>query len=545
MRPAGRTILLSLLLLFPVPGLIAQGPRPAGTLTITAPREPPTPIPTLFRNDNANREVADLLFLRLADVGDRLSTTDERSFLPRLARRWERRDERTLVFDLDPRARWHDGTPVTARDAVFTFARAKGGAADPQLALLLRRIASVTAEGDRRVVVSFTAAYPEQMYDATYHLPLLPAHLVEGVPAESLATSAFAAKPVGNGPYRWVRRVPGQRIELEAVPDFFLGTPGIRRVLFLYAGDPEARVNLVLAGDADAIDRALEYQNPDRLLTLPSLRPATAPSLNVVYLGFNQRDPADTSRAHPILGDQAVRQALVQLLDRERVVRAVYGSRAAIPDAPLSQALALNVAPPPPWEYRPREALAALAALGWRPGPDGALAREGHPLRLTLIVPATSATRRQMAQQIQEQWRQLGIGLEVRLLEPSAYVPERMAGRFDLEFWSATQDPTPAGLAQSWSCAGIGGTNVLRYCDPAVDTLLARATLPGTDARRQWTAAARTIRDDAPAIFIAAPEMVALVHRRFTRVRVRPDSPWALVWQWRLVPGEALPRDRE
>ena len=54
-------------------------------------------------------DIVDLLFLRLARLGPTLTTVGDRDFIPQLARRWERRDSVTVVFELDPRARWHDG----------------------------------------------------------------------------------------------------------------------------------------------------------------------------------------------------------------------------------------------------------------------------------------------------------------------------------------------------------------------------------------------------------------------------------------------------
>jgi hypothetical protein len=59
-------------------------------------------------------------------------------------------------------------------------------------------------------VIRFDRAYNEQLYDATFHVQPLPAHLVASIPDSLFSTSAFTAHPVGNGPYRWGRRVPGQ-----------------------------------------------------------------------------------------------------------------------------------------------------------------------------------------------------------------------------------------------------------------------------------------------------------------------------------------------
>ena len=86
-------------------------------------------------NSTANTDITDQLFLHLAELGPGLVTAGDRGFEPRLARSWTRRDSMTLAFDLDPRATWQDGVPVTAQDVVFTFARARKPPLAPNLAV--------------------------------------------------------------------------------------------------------------------------------------------------------------------------------------------------------------------------------------------------------------------------------------------------------------------------------------------------------------------------------------------------------------------------
>ena len=305
------------------------------------------------------------MFLRLADLGPGLSTSGDKGFVPRLARRWERRDPLTLVFELDPRARWHDGVPVTARDVVFTFERARNSRLSPQSASLLRRLRNVTAEGDYRVVARFSEPYVEQLYDVIYHVPPLPAHLLAQIPPDSLAGSAFMDRPIGSGPYIFVRRTPGQSLELAANPDFFLGRPGIRRVLLLIARDPEARVNLLLTEGVDALDNIYAFQNSARVEKLPAYQYYPVPGSTIQYADFNERDPADTSRSHPIFADPLVRRALAQAIDREQIGRGAYGPLARIPEGPLSALLLRNVDPPRPLPYDTAAARRLLASRGW------------------------------------------------------------------------------------------------------------------------------------------------------------------------------------
>lgn len=518
---------------------------PAQTLVIATAREATSPVPTLWRNDQTNREVSDLLFLRLADLGPALSTNNERSFIPRLARRWSRRDPQTLVFDLDPRAVWQDGVPVTARDVIFGLERARDPRLSPQLSTLLRRIETVTAETDHRVVIRFREPYAEQLYDATYHSPPLPAHLLAGIPPESLATAPFVAAPVGNGPYRVLRRTPGQRLELGAREDFFLGRPGIARVVFLLAGDAETRVNLLLSGQADATENIYSLSNWARVEALPDYRYHPVPGLVIHYGTFNFRDPADTSQAHPLFRDLVVRRALVMATDREGMARAAYGPLTRTPGAPVSAIVGRAIDAPRPLPFDTAAAARLLAAAGWRDTDrDSVLDKDGRALSFRVMVPSVSAARIRMALQMQETWRLLGVHAEIEQVEPSLFLLRRQGGRYDMEFFGVSQDPTPAGLVQSWSCAGIGGANVGHYCNPAVDSLLARGGRRQADASRLWSQAVRRIAEDVPALFQAAVVASVPVHKRFTNVTLRPESLWSTVWQWQLRPGQGLERDR-
>ena len=550
MRRQRRVEFLQLLfVIFAGPPLAAQtAPAIPGTIVILQAREATAPVPLLWSGDAASREVGDQLFLRLAELGPARNTTDEKSFEPRLARRWQRLDSLTLAFDLDPRARWHDGTPVTSADVVTTMDRARNRADYPQAATLLRHIVSVTAPSPSRVVFRFDRVYAEQFYDATYHVPPLPAHLVQGISAADLPKSPFAASPVGSGPYRWVRRVAAQQlIELRADSSFFLGRPGIGRVIFQAVGDGQARMNLLLSGEADAIDNIYQFGAPEQVLAQPAFTTYQVPSLNVGYFRFNPRDPADTSRPHPILSDPEVRRALALALDRPRLAHTGWGPSSVAPAGPVPQAVWIYNPKAPQPAYDTTGARELLALRGWTDSDgDGILDKQGRPLALTMLVPATSVSRGRMAQQAQEELREVGVDLRLLALDPGEIQARWKTRSFDIDFGSSTMDPSPSGLVQSWSCAGAGpgGLNYTGYCDPVVDSLFEQAITTAGKPGPIWARAIQRIEDDAPAIFIFSPTLVPAVHRRFDRVTLRPQSTWLDLWRWHLVPGAELPRDR-
>ncbi|MCC7133048.1 MAG: hypothetical protein IT352_10390, partial [Gemmatimonadales bacterium] len=142
LAPTGaRRLLLAALLTGVGAPAQAQAPREATAVSIVLGAEPTIPVPA-FSSSKQNVDAASLIFLPLARLNRKLETTAERSFEPLLARSWSRRDSLTLVFELDPRARWHDGVPVTSRDVVFSLTRFRDTTVSRTYALLLRDLAA-------------------------------------------------------------------------------------------------------------------------------------------------------------------------------------------------------------------------------------------------------------------------------------------------------------------------------------------------------------------------------------------------------------------
>jgi ABC-type transport system substrate-binding protein len=140
-----------------------------------------------------------------------------------------------------------------------------------------------------------------------------------------------------------------------------------------------------------------------------------------------------------------------------------------------------------------------------------------------------------MAQLIQEQYRRLGIRVNLAQSEFPVWLERRDAGDFDIDFSSTTQDPSPSGLTQSWSC--VGGLNRAHYCDPEVDSLTTLAIATQGDARTIWHRVLQRIEQDAPAAFIYAPTYVYAVNRRYRDVTIRPESSWISLWRWSVAPA--------
>ena len=517
-----------------------------GTLVFVAGGDPDILLPPVTEQTTA-RDIHDQIFLKLADLREATNTAGDEGFEPQLAQRWEWEDSLTLVFHLDPRARWQDGPPVTAADVAFTFDAYTDAAVNSPARAALSQIRSVIARDSLTAVFRFRRRHPEMFYDATYHLRVLPAHLLHTVPRNRWVTAEFGRHPVGNGPYRFVEWRAGERIELAADSTFFLGRPHIPRLIWRVTADHQVAITQLLAGEGDAIEFLGPPDNVRRVEAAPHLRTYHYKGSAYGYLGFNLSANGDSTRPHALFGDRDVRRALAMATDRARLLQSVFGDLAKVPPGPIPQfwwLWDLDVAATP---YDSAGAARLLSRRGWR-DTDGDGIRERDTVRAAfqLLVPTSSAIRRQYARLLQEHYRTLGVEVQIDEVEPSVLDERARAGRFDAILASWATDPTPlSSIRQTWTRAGFGRSNFGRYENPEFESLLERAgAAPPAASRRLWQSALRMLNADVPGIWLYAPDNVAAVHRRVADVHIRPDAWWALVRTWRIPADQLIDRDR-
>ncbi len=471
--------------------------------------------------------ISDLIFCRLAELKAGLNTVDDSGFRPVLARSWEHPDSLTIVFRLDPRARWQDGAAVTAADVAFTFHVYRDPAVNSRLAPFLGAIDSVTARDSLTVAFRFRRWYPEQLYDATYHMRILPKHLLDTVPPARLASAPFGRAPVGDGPYRFVSWTSGAEIRLAADSTWFLGTAHIRRLIWRITPELATAVSQLIAGEADAMETIPARGQLERVQQAADVRLVPYPSPFYAAIVFNQR--------RPLFADRDLRRALAMALDRQTVVRSVFGPFADV---------AVGATSPMQWIWSdsirqlPFDSAAAgrlLDERGWRRGgAAGPRERRGTPLRFTLLVPTSSQVRQQAAVIVQDELRRLGVDMRIQPLEFTVMEQRTQSGDFDAAFVSRTIDPSPASLLQWWSPGA--SDNIGGYADTAFQSLTAAAMRARTRARAAplWRDALGRLNDEAPAIFLFSPRNNAAISTRFENVTIRPDSWLATVTEWQV-----------
>jgi peptide/nickel transport system substrate-binding protein len=145
-----------------------------------------------------------------------------------------------------------------------------------------------------------------------------------------------------------------------------------------------------------------------------------------------------------------------------------------------------------------------------------------------------------MALLVQEQLRRIGIQIELQQLEFPVWLERRSAGDFDVDFSGTSQDASPSGLTQAWTCTG--GANVAGYCDRRVDSLMGEAILGRGDPAETWHEALQQIEEDAPATFLYAPTFVYAVRKRYKGVTISPQSSWVTLRKWSVSPASVSDR---
>lgn len=479
--------------------------------------------------------VVDQLFDHLAEPVAPLQTVGDAGFRPQLATGWTwAPDSLSVAFTINPAARWHDGTPVTARDVALSFTLFTDPVVASPHASNFAGIDSVVIRDSLTAVVWWARRHPEQFFQVAYNLAILPAHLLAGADRAALGSTPFASAPVGSGRFRFERWNRGSDLVLRADSTNYRGRPAVDRVVWLVAPDPTAAGARLRAGEGDVLDQV-------RGELYRQLRADSA--FQLVDYGSLQYATLLVNHDRPLFAVRALRVALTQALDRAAMVANALESLGSVALGPVPRAEPTADAAMRQLAYDTAAAARALDSLGWRRAATGGpRARKGRPLAFAILVPASSATRQRLAVLLQEQFRQAGVTVTVDAVDPATFGKRLGDGDFDtaLHLWQA--DPSPVGLRQAWgSPKGTEiGANFSRYRNPGVDALVDSAAATFDAARRTalFRRAYQAMVDDAAGIWLYEPRNLLAVRRTVTPAGVRADAWWSGLAGWRMAGGQ-------
>ena len=516
-------------------------------MVIAQPAEPATLLPPL-QGQIIEKQITDLLYDRLAEIGDDLNTVGDKGFRKQLADRWEwAPDSLSIVFHLDPRARWHDGVPVRASDVRYSFALMKDPALGSPGLPLITNIDSVAVRDSLTAVAYFKRHTPEQFYDFVYQVSIVPEHVLSNTPPAQMKTAEVSRRGIGSGRFRLARWEPGKRLELVADTANYRGRAKLDRIVYVPTPDFNTAITRFFAGDADFFEQ-LRPEHLAKIAGDTARRAITYPNLGYAYLALNNVDGKQPSQPHPIFGDRAVRRALTMALDRRAMLKNVFGAYGAPSYGPFPHALPVADTTLPQLPYDTARARALLDSAGWLVGPDGVRVKNGRRLEFGITTPVSSAARKQYSVLLQEAFKRVGAAAHIDESDNAGVMAKNADRSFDTMIELYATDPSPSGFKQSWSTSGLGkdGSNFASYSNPIVDALLDSATLTFDPARTRAYArrAFEQIIEDAPGIWLYEPPTVAGAHKRIHTTAMRADGYWSGMADWWIPAAERTARDR-
>ena len=469
-RTAG--VLLLAVLSLPLPGA-AQELR-------IALRSEPTSLDPQYQNIASNNQIAAHLFEAL------VARSDKQLAIPGLAVSWKPVGDTVWEFKLRPDVKFHDGSPFTAQDVVFTFARAAKVPNSPSpFTSITRQITKLETIDPLTLRIHTAAPAPLLPLDLS-GLPIL-SHIAAGGGAPEGRTTVELERGdglVGTGPFKFVVWRRGTELVVARNDDYWGEKPAWSRVTFRPIGSGAARLAALLAGEFDVAEdppvAELAFLRKDARVAL-----AEAVTNRLIFIALDHAaEPSpgipDAGARNP-LKDKRVRQALSQAIDRKALTEKTMEGL-GVPAGDFLPWPAFGTARTvQPERFDPAVARKLLADAGYANGFSLSLGAPNGRYLYDLKV----------AQAVAAMWKAIGIRADVEAAAPAAFFKNRDEYRYSayLSGWTSESgemsNPLRALVATPNREKGMGGTNRGRYSNPAMDAKLEEALRTVDDRRRE------------------------------------------------------------
>ncbi|MBV9090474.1 MAG: ABC transporter substrate-binding protein [Mycobacteriaceae bacterium] len=433
----------------------------------------------------------------LENVYDTLVEPDENlQMRPALAASWQiSPDQLTWTFHLRQGVTFHDGSPFTADDVVYSYRRI----IDQQLANAYRfsSVRDVTAPDPDTVTITVKQPTPNLLVNIGGFKGMAI------VQRKNVESGAIATHPIGTGPFAFKTAKSGDSITLTANHTYWGGPPGVAGVTFRFIPESSTALSALQAGEIDWTD-SIPRQRVDDLKGDDSITLGMTPSNDYWYLTLNE--------ARKPYADARVRRAIAYGIDRAAIVQATsYGTATA-------NQLAIPQGSPWYTDYH-----------GYSRDIDKArgLLNQAGVKNLTLDMMATSEYPETVtaAQIIADNLAPLGITVKIRTVDFASWLDDENRGDFDMLMmgWLGNIDPDDFYYAQQHTG---GKSNAQHYSNPTVDALLdAGRTETNPDVRKQdYAKAATIVADDASYIYLYNPSMIAAWSKKLSGFQPRRDK---------------------
>ena len=458
--------------------------------------------------------------------------------VPVLATGWAQTDPLTWRFKLRPDVRFHDGSPFTAEDAVFSFERAL--APPSQRQFVLKGVTRV------RMVDPLTIDFELSAPDASLPQKLVlvammskrwsVAHHVERAQDFNARQETFAVRNAnGTGAYQLERYEPDVRTTLKAFPGWWgrnsADSGNVDSASFLTIRSDATRLAALHSGEVDVVLDP-PYQDVEPLRHDPAIAITQVADIATDYLTFDQASatlpgvpPGPDGRPRNPFKDPRVRRAVYQAVNIDLVIQKVLKGLAV----PTGDLLAPEIGAPanvggPRLRYDPVAARALLREAGY---PDG----------FDLTMDCVNITfREHVCQAIAAMLTQAGIRTTLHTSPSTQFFPMITQGKVsfaEFGFTGTSEDPWQSlnGLLHTWDGNGGGTFNAGRYSNPRLDALIdAVRTELDPDRRRTLVATALKLAGDDIAYVPLYRRTLSWAMQKKVHVVMLPDDTLPVRW---------------
>ncbi len=439
---------------------------------------PPTTMDPQFYNLTPNLTVSDHMFETLVTM------SPDMKIVPALAESWTMVNNLTWEFKLHKGVKFHDGTELTADDVIWSLDRPGTLTGSPaSFSLYTKAIINKTVVDPNTIRLTTKEPYPLMLADMTM------VYIVSKKATKGLTNEDFANGKgiVGTGPFKFVKFVRDDHVDLVRNDDYWGKRPTWSKVTLRFVPNPATRIASLLAGDVQAIENV---PTPDlgRVRSNSGLSLFSKVSNRLIYLypdTVRDKSPFVTDKeGKPLdknpLKDVRVRQAMSMAINREAIKERVMEGLAS----PTNNLVPINL-----FGYNPQ-----LKDVKYDPeGAKKLLAEAGYPhgFGLTLHTPNNRYINdERISQTIAQMFSKIGIDTKVDAAPMAVYASRGAKGEysFGLLGWQAqtgeASSPLRAFLACPDPAKGLGSANWSKYCNPKADQLLLKALNTVHDAER-------------------------------------------------------------
>ena len=451
-----------------------------------------------------------------------------------LADRWEvSPDGKVITFHINPKARFSDGSPVTADDVLFTYETMRNPEIDAaDMASYFEDCEKCEKIDNLTVRYTWKKTYFKSLEVSGGMLPIIPKHVYQFT--EPKKFNDLRDVVVGSGPYMmkpgdWKT---GEHIVLTRNPNYWRNPVAIERVVYRFIKEEQASVQALKAGQLDEVPVTPEWWV--RLGAEPGFKDRfqmlrySQPRNGYVFIGWNN--------ARWQFKDARTRRALTQLIWREQLVKYMLYDIAQVTSGPFWNKSPQHDRTVEPWPFDREAARRLLKEAGWEDRDrDGWLENaEGKRFEFDMSIPLGNQQGRDLMRVIGEEFRRMGIKMNIAPIDWPVFTVRLDNRDFDavIMAWATTLDADPYQIWHSSQIVGRG-SNFIGYRNAEADRLIEQARLTLDTGKRNaiFHQFHRLLHEEQPYTFMWGRESLRIVTNRVKGVKIhRLGLDWREWW---------------